>query len=388
MSIIDLNIVDDQQSHELIFSPTHQPSYSSSSLSPSSCPILFNPSHQLQDHAGSSYLEYKNLQNDHDEACGKNITGSSGGSWNDPDQEKGGGGGVEIRKRGLKLKVWKRSSAASGSSEKEEDEENNHNHNQTEDNYDSMKWMPSKMRMMRKMMVASSDHNHNNNNKVSSSSSSEDQNQHQNQYRNQQRPLLSSPRGNDNSSSSNNSSTQSNTNNNNNITVRVCADCHTTKTPLWRSGPRGPKSLCNACGIRQRKARRAMAAAAAASNGGSPLDLKAAEKSAMKRTYKVHSSKEKKLKFERETTHHQIMKKKQKVEDDDDHQDKEANNNNSSGKSPSSSPSIINKFSSFEDFTVSLMSKNLATSSQVFPQDEKEAAILLMALSCNGLVHG
>ncbi|KAF0934158.1 hypothetical protein E2562_023421 [Oryza meyeriana var. granulata] len=49
--------------------------------------------------------------------------------------------------------------------------------------------------------------------------------------------------------------------------VRVCSDCNTTKTPLWRSGPCGPKSLCNACGIRQRKARRAMAAAA---NGGAP----------------------------------------------------------------------------------------------------------------------
>ncbi|KAG8044465.1 hypothetical protein GUJ93_ZPchr0121g48 [Zizania palustris] len=47
--------------------------------------------------------------------------------------------------------------------------------------------------------------------------------------------------------------------------VRVCSDCNTTKTPLWRSGPCGPKSLCNACGIRQRKARRA---AAAAANGG------------------------------------------------------------------------------------------------------------------------
>ncbi|XP_044406381.1 protein CYTOKININ-RESPONSIVE GATA TRANSCRIPTION FACTOR 1 [Triticum aestivum] len=52
--------------------------------------------------------------------------------------------------------------------------------------------------------------------------------------------------------------------------IRVCSDCNTTKTPLWRSGPCGPKSLCNACGIRQRKARRAMAAAAAtaATNGG------------------------------------------------------------------------------------------------------------------------
>ncbi|QCE16402.1 hypothetical protein DEO72_LG11g3416 [Vigna unguiculata] len=49
--------------------------------------------------------------------------------------------------------------------------------------------------------------------------------------------------------------------------IRVCADCNTTSTPLWRSGPNGPKSLCNACGIRQRKARRAMAEAA---NGFGP----------------------------------------------------------------------------------------------------------------------
>ncbi|KAF3339645.1 GATA transcription factor 16-like protein [Carex littledalei] len=33
----------------------------------------------------------------------------------------------------------------------------------------------------------------------------------------------------------------------------VCANCRTSKTPLWRSGPTGPKSLCNACGIRFRK---------------------------------------------------------------------------------------------------------------------------------------
>ncbi|KAL2469111.1 GATA transcription factor 16 [Forsythia ovata] len=36
---------------------------------------------------------------------------------------------------------------------------------------------------------------------------------------------------------------------------KFCADCKTTKTPLWRSGPSGPKSLCNACGIRYRKKR-------------------------------------------------------------------------------------------------------------------------------------
>ncbi|XP_042516854.1 GATA transcription factor 16-like [Macadamia integrifolia] len=39
---------------------------------------------------------------------------------------------------------------------------------------------------------------------------------------------------------------------------KSCSDCMTTKTPLWRGGPAGPKSLCNACGIRYRKKRRAL----------------------------------------------------------------------------------------------------------------------------------
>jgi len=31
---------------------------------------------------------------------------------------------------------------------------------------------------------------------------------------------------------------------------RTCAYCRTQKTPLWRNGPLGPKTLCNACGVR------------------------------------------------------------------------------------------------------------------------------------------
>ncbi|KAJ0034403.1 GATA transcription factor 15 [Pistacia vera] len=43
-----------------------------------------------------------------------------------------------------------------------------------------------------------------------------------------------------------------------NESKKTCADCGTSKTPLWRGGPAGPKSLCNACGIRSRKKRRAV----------------------------------------------------------------------------------------------------------------------------------
>ncbi|XP_061371955.1 GATA transcription factor 15-like isoform X3 [Gastrolobium bilobum] len=39
---------------------------------------------------------------------------------------------------------------------------------------------------------------------------------------------------------------------------KCCTDCRTTKTPLWRGGPAGPKTLCNACGIRYRKRRASM----------------------------------------------------------------------------------------------------------------------------------
>ncbi|CAK7348371.1 unnamed protein product [Dovyalis caffra] len=39
---------------------------------------------------------------------------------------------------------------------------------------------------------------------------------------------------------------------------RRCMDCQTTRTPCWRGGPAGPRTLCNACGIRQRKKRRAL----------------------------------------------------------------------------------------------------------------------------------
>ncbi|KAF8094188.1 hypothetical protein N665_0368s0025 [Sinapis alba] len=40
-------------------------------------------------------------------------------------------------------------------------------------------------------------------------------------------------------------------------TKRTCVDCGTFRTPLWRGGPAGPKSLCNACGIKSRKKRQA-----------------------------------------------------------------------------------------------------------------------------------
>lgn len=74
----------------------------------------------------------------------------------------------------------------------------------------STKWMSSKMRLMKKMMRPSS-------------SGSTDKAIMMNAQRYENRYSQTSP-----------------TRNNNN-TVRVCSDCNTNSTPLWRSGPMGPK---------------------------------------------------------------------------------------------------------------------------------------------------
>lgn len=124
------------------------------------------------------------------------------------------------------------------------------------------------------------------------------------------------------------------------------------------------QSLCNACGIRQRKARRAMAAAAAAAavadSGALPLATMLSPKSKLKQHKNKRSS--------RATgCGQEPIKKKCKA--------RPHNNHASTG----------GKKLCLEEFAIRL-SKHLAFQ-RVFPQEEKEAAILLMALSY-GLVHG
>ncbi|XVF72698.1 hypothetical protein PTKIN_Ptkin12aG0141100 [Pterospermum kingtungense] len=61
-----------------------------------------------------------------------------------------------------------------------------------------------------------------------------------------------------------------------------CVDCNTTRTPLWRGGPAGPRSLCNACGIRYRKKKRALL--------GLNRDSRTAEKSGSRARFDVTRS--------------------------------------------------------------------------------------------------
>lgn len=40
-----------------------------------------------------------------------------------------------------------------------------------------------------------------------------------------------------------------------NVIGRKCLHCGSEKTPQWRAGPMGPKTLCNACGVRYKSGR-------------------------------------------------------------------------------------------------------------------------------------
>ncbi|CAN0846906.1 GATA transcription factor 8 [Linum grandiflorum] len=49
--------------------------------------------------------------------------------------------------------------------------------------------------------------------------------------------------------------------------IRRCIDCHTTTTPCWRGSLAGPRTLCNACGIRYRKSRNSASSSPSFSSG-------------------------------------------------------------------------------------------------------------------------
>ncbi|XP_061374919.1 GATA transcription factor 21-like [Gastrolobium bilobum] len=199
---------------------------------------------------------------------------------------------------------------------------------------ESTKWMSSKIRLTRKMITPTNSTVATNNIAFNTTTTT---------------PTFQNHQGHGNTQ------TNASTHNGNSI-IRVCSDCNTSSTPLWRSGPKGPKSLCNACGIRQRKARRAMAEAA---NGFATNSMVASST----KTRVVHH-KEKKSR----TKHFAQYKSKSK-----------ATSTTIAGTSEGE------KKLDFKDFAVSL--RNNSAFQQVFPRDEvAEAALLLMELSC-GFVY-
>ena len=53
--------------------------------------------------------------------------------------------------------------------------------------------------------------------------------------------------------------------------VQVCIQCGTTKTPMWRNSPQGPKTMCNACGVKLQRAQNKLRAQALASGEPEPV---------------------------------------------------------------------------------------------------------------------
>ncbi|CAA7015647.1 unnamed protein product [Microthlaspi erraticum] len=145
-------------------------------------------------------------------------------------------------------------------------------------------------------------------------------------------------------------------------TKRTCVDCGTFRTPLWRGGPAGPKSLCNACGIKSRKKRQAA------------LVTRPEEK---KKNRKSSSSSDLSI------DHHRNAKK--KVDKDD---DPKTCNSNSKSSSCSSSRKGVSKFLDL-GFKVPVMKRSSVEKKRLWRKlgEEERAAVLLMALSC-GSVHG
>lgn len=94
--------------------------------------------------------------------------------------------------------------------------------NKSMNNNGSVKyWMSSKMRLMEKMS-----------NPETCATSTDDKGE-----KTAQKVLQYSPR------QDNSGQAKFNFSRSNGTTVRVCSDCNTTSTPLWRSGPRGPKVI-------------------------------------------------------------------------------------------------------------------------------------------------
>jgi len=153
--------------------------------------------------------------------------------------------------------------------------------------------------------------------------------------------------------------------------VRVCAHCGTSKTPLWRNGPGGPKSLCNACGIRFKKAgRRSAANGNAESPVSPPVTPKVAKRKLMSEEphYWVFPADAKPRKRSRGSLLHRT-----------------------SDSILSGSCMTWQPWSSPKSFRESPLSpsedgKVPALDSGSFSSDEEEGAVLLMALSC-GMVN-
>lgn len=167
--------------------------------------------------------------------------------------------------------------------------------------------------------------------------------------------------------------------------LRTCSVCGTSKTPLWRSGPQGPKSLCNACGIRFKKARRGSGdgSECPAPSLASPLgktSLKAAKRKQDGPLVNADTLVSKPLVMNGLTT--QVVKKRKwlkKGEGTTQNGEATGSSNESSSTWNLHSPSAVSSpsVSHFERLSINESSTGL----DMVGKDEEEAAVLLMYMS-------
>ncbi|KAI5055722.1 hypothetical protein GOP47_0029243 [Adiantum capillus-veneris] len=165
--------------------------------------------------------------------------------------------------------------------------------------------------------------------------------------------------------------------------TRTCSLCGTSKTPLWRSGPLGAKSLCNACGIRSKKAKKIAAALhdeeQTAANfsqkkgAGSKQVITAAKSKAVKRKMTVSKGGEMEM----------AKKKKQQLPQLYVNVCSPVKTEASSCVTSPGTPSP--RSTQRKPFSSSVFNCLPHADDALFPKDEEQAAFLLMALSC-GLV--
>eukprot|EP00249_Psilotum_nudum_P009910 c22229_g1_i1 orf=463-2115(-) len=193
-------------------------------------------------------------------------------------------------------------------------------------------------------------------------------------------------------------------------TLRICSHCGTTKTPLWRSGPQGPKSLCNACGIRFKKSRRCPSSGEGVDWQGSPPATPNSSKFLSRSLKRKHDSasaafslssyfQEDDMEMAPEVQAYRISKRRRWPALTFTRESLGPQGDDAAGSSGEScltwsmhSPSSVSpsprKITSQDkkDMVESARLQKHSSHTQVFAKEEEEAAVLLMALSC-GLVN-
>ncbi|MCO5609116.1 hypothetical protein L7F22_063338 [Adiantum nelumboides] len=154
--------------------------------------------------------------------------------------------------------------------------------------------------------------------------------------------------------------------------VRRCSHCLVTKTPQWRAGPMGPKTLCNACGVRYKSGRLVPEYRPA----GSPTFVSEVHSNSHKRILEMRRMKE--------MEDHMVLSK-----EEDDEQESDCLSQSESCKEPRGTEINTPNYSSQEDLNGSTCSdKDDAMGSVCSDKEDATGSICIENGSSVGLMNG